>query len=168
MSWLTILTALFCSSTVAHPIHIAISEIEYAEQQRSLQIMHKIFIDDLEDHIQQIEKAAGRSDLLLRLYTPKEHPDADRYISQYVQRYFQIKIDGKDVRANFVGKEYETDAVWIYFEVENIARPKKLELTNRILFDLYDDQANFVYIKIASKKQSLRFRRSEYLQTANF
>lgn len=150
-----------------HPIHIAISEVNYSEEEQSLQIMHKIFMDDLEKHIQQSEKYAGKA-IELRLNTPKEIANVDDYLKKYALKHFVIKIDGKAYTGNYLGKEYETDAVWIYIEIPKIKRPKQLDINDSFLIDFHDDQQNFVHCTIASQKKSLRFQKGNEQQQVKF
>lgn len=158
---------LWSSFSFLHPIHISISEVSYSEKDKSLQVMHKIFYDDLENDIERIEKAAGR-EVNLRLGLDKEHPQADEYIRKYVENHFKIVADSKTFTGTYLGKEFETDAVWIYIEIEKVKAPKKLELSDTILMDLHEDQSNFVHFNIANQKKSLRFQKGNERQQVSF
>lgn len=147
-----------------HPIHIAISEVVYDEKSRALQITHKIFIDDLEKQIEQSLEEAVK----LRLNTAKEHENADYYLNAYLQKHFRIKVNGKEHKGLFLGKEYETDAAWLYVEIENIKSLKGITIENTILTDLYEDQNNFVHFNINKQKKSLRFQHGNTQQSINF
>ncbi len=167
MTLFTILLAFFYHAGAFHPIHIAVSEIYYAKESKSLQVMHKIFIDDLEDHIKQIEARKGK-EINLFLATKKEITDADAYLERYVRDHFTIKADGKTLNGAYLGKEYETDAVWIYIEIENVPQPKQLEITDNFLMDFYSDQTNFIHFNIGGQKKSLRFHTGERKQEVIF
>ncbi|MFN7119770.1 MAG: DUF6702 family protein [Saprospiraceae bacterium] len=165
---MVVLVLALCGSFVPfHPIHIAISEVSYSEKDKALQVMHKIFYDDLENHIEQLEKAAGR-EVNLRLGSDKEHAQADEYIRKYVENHFKLTADGKTYAGTYLGKEFETDAVWIYIEVEKVKVPKKLDVSDTILMDLHSDQSNFVHFNIASQKKSLRFQKGSERQQVSF
>lgn len=161
------LIGLLSSFITFHPIHISISEVNYVEKEKSLQIMHKIFFDDLENHIENLEKAAGR-EVNLRLGSDKENPQADEYIRKYVESHFKLTADGKTYPGVYLGKEYETDALWIYIEVEKINRPKKLDIQDTFLMDWHADQNNFVHFNIATQKKSLRFQKGKEQQQISF
>lgn len=167
MNFLTILFFAYFMQANAHPIHIAVSEVQYAEDIHALQVMHKIFIDDFEDHIERIEAEQGNT-VDLKLATKKELPEADDYIKKYIVNHFQIYADGKQYFGNYLGKEYETDAVWIYIEIEDVPRPKQVKIKNTILVDFHSDQSNFIHFNIANQKKSLRYYRGETTQTVNF
>ena len=141
-----LVVALLAFSTIAHPIHLAVTEIAYSEKEKSLQVIHKIFVDDLELHIEQKAKSSGQ-EIRLHLNTPKEHPRTD---------------------ALLIGKEYENGAVWIYSEFPNLPKPRQLDIQDNLLIDLYDDQNNLVNLEIFGKTGSLRFRKGYIRDVVTF
>ena len=153
-----IVVALLAFSTAAHPIHLAVTEIAYSEKEKSLQVIHKIFVDDLELHIEQKAKSSGQ-EIRLHLNTPKEHPMTDALVQAYLSEHFQVRVNGKNGNSIFVGKEYENGAVWIYSEFPNLPKPRQLDIQANLLIDLYDDQNNLVNLEISGKTGSLRFRK---------
>ena len=167
--YLSAIAVLFLCSSFAdfHPMHLSISEVTYSEKDKSLQVMHKIFFDDLEKHIEELEKAVGR-EVNLRLSSEQENPQADEYIRKYVESHFKLTADGKAYTGTYLGKEYETDAVWIYVEVPKIKRPKQLDVSDTFLIEFYDDQSNFVHFNINQQKKSLRFQKGKEQQQISF
>lgn len=151
----------------AHPIHVTMSEVVYDEKNKSLQMTHKIYIDDLEKHLEMDLKARGQ-EVQLRLNTSKEHPQADQFLSQYVATHFRLLINGKQVKAQFLGKEYEDFAAWIYVEGQNVPKPKSLDLTDSFLIGLYDDQSNLVNFELPGKTGSMRFVRGKVREAASW
>lgn len=149
-----------------HPIHLTLSEVVYDEKTKAVQITHKIFMDDLETHIEESLKVKGK-EVNLRLGTPQEHPDADRYLSEYLAAHFKLLINGKTYKANFLGKEYEDVACWLYVEIPNVPKPKSIDLTDSFLMDLYDDQSNLVNFTFPQKKGSMRFVQGKVRESFN-
>ena len=165
MVFITMALLAICTST--HPIHLAITEIAYSEKEKALQVVHKIFVDDLELHIEQKAKSSGQ-EVRLHLNTPKEHPMADALLQDYLSEHFQIKINGKKGNSIFVGKEYENGAVWIYSEFPNLPRPRQIDIQDNLLIELYDDQNNLVNLEILGKTGSLRFRKGYIRDIVSF
>lgn len=149
-----------------HPIHLTLSEVVYEEKTKSIQITHKIFMDDLEQHIEESLKAKGK-EVNLRLGTPQEHPEADRFLADYLATHFKLLINGKEYKTNFLGKEYEDVAAWLYVEINNVPKPKTVDLTDSFLMDLYADQNNLVNFTFPQKKGSLRFVQGKVRETFN-
>ncbi len=63
-----------------HPIHISVSEINYSEKDKALQITSRIFIDDLELSIR-----AQRKEPEMDLLEPKNGLTTEKIVSDYVQ-----------------------------------------------------------------------------------
>lgn len=65
-----------------------------------------------------------------------------------------IQINGQLKTPVFIGKEYEDDIVYIYYEIANISEIKQFEIENKTLFDLFEDQKNIVRTKINGKNKT--------------
>lgn len=140
-----------------HDIHLSLCELRYNEQSYSFEVSIKIFIDDLETAISK-ESASQ-----LRIGTSNEAPETDEMIASYLNKSFSIEIDGIKLKASFLGKELTDDmlAVWCYVEFPvKKTQPQKCVLTNRILFEIYDDQRNIMDIRMnKSHKDYMIFER---------
>lgn len=137
-----------------HPFHLSITDIFHNRENKSLEISMKLFIDDLEDGIEK----AGYG--LMYLNTEKENPDADLFVYKYLLGNMALFLDDKEVEFIFRGKEYEPgNVMWCYLEVKGVKKFKKVNLTNHVLTEVFDDQQNIVHIKKDGKTQSLRLRK---------
>ncbi|MCB9080419.1 MAG: hypothetical protein H6555_01780 [Lewinellaceae bacterium] len=164
--WLMLLTSLL-SEAVMHPMHVSLSEVTYAAESSSLQITHKLFLDDLELQMESEARSRGK-EISLRFNTPKENPAAETYLQAYIREHFRLWVDGKEVVGNYLGKEYEINAVWVYIEVPDITKPKKVDLADTFLLDVYDDQSNIVNFFVGKDRKSLRFHRGMQRQQLAF
>ena len=163
--FLTLILLFLFSSFRPHPIHLAVTEIVF--KNKSAQVVHKIFIDDLEKHIEKNEKKKGK-DVKLNLNTDKQSLESEALIQKYLRENFNIKINNKVFAPKYLGSEFETDAIWVYEEIENVGEPGKIEIFNKILLEFYNDQTDFVHVKVNDKKQSARFEKGHTLQAFNF
>ncbi len=138
-----------------HPIHVAVTQVDHADDEKVLQVTHKVFIDDFE---KQLEERNGEK-LLIGL--AKEHEKCDQYIKAYLDEHFKMQVNGKPVESVWVGKEVEGAALWIYIEYPNIKKVKSIALENRILFETFKDQKNLVHFKYKDEKRSLVHQKGE-------
>ncbi len=134
--------------TTVHKFYVTVTQIEYIKEKQSLQIISRIFIDDFEALIRQ------RYDEDITLDASKEETQIDFYIEKYLKEKIQIKINDSIRNLVFIGKEYEDDIIYCYLEIENVTAIKSFEITNQILFDLFEEQQNIVKTKINSKNKS--------------
>jgi len=145
---LVILVLPLLSYTTAHKFYVTVTQVNYIKEKQSVQIISRIFIDDFEELIRQ------RYDEDITLDASKEEMQIDFYIERYLQEKMQIKINDSIKKLVFIGKEYEDDIIYCYLEIENIKAIKSFEITNQILFDLFDEQQNIVRTNINSKNKS--------------
>ena len=152
-------------SFTAHEFHISKCQIDYAEAEQSLQLTMHIFIDDLEEALRQ----RGKDQLFI--CTKKEAEDTDQYIIDYLQDKIQMKVNGELQSLRFVGKEISDDlaAVWCYFEVPGIQQLSNLEISNKLLQEVFEDQKNIVSIIGPKKKKAyFLFNRGDAAESVNF
>ena len=133
----------------AHDFHLSKCLIEYSEADQALQISLHVFIDDLEETLAR----HGVTDLYLG--TAKEDPLAEKHLTEYVRKVFQIKVNGEATTFKLLGKEVSDDliALWCYFEVPDVHAIKTLFISNTILLESFDDQTNMVSVLGPDKKK---------------
>ncbi len=143
------------SAFTIHKYYISLCEIEYVEEQQSLQIALGMFIDDLEFTLNR------NHDKILYLATPDEAPNIDEYYKEYLNKHFKILVNHSDESYEYIGKEYDNDVVRFYLEVTNVEQLNSLEIINTALFRDFEDQQNIVKIKMK------KFHKTFYLNRKN-
>ena len=145
---LVILILPFFAFTSVHKYYMSVTEIDYIEEKKSVQITSKIFIDDFENLLRQ------RYDDGITLDNKKESRTAELYIERYLREQIKIKINGKEASFDFIGKEYDVDIMTCYLEIVDVKSITSFEITNTILFEMFDDQQNIIKTKMNSQKKS--------------
>ena len=131
-----------------HKYYLSLTQIEYNKDQKSLEVIINVFMDDIELAINK-EYAID-----LNLTTKDELKDADVYFHKYLTKNLTFTIDNDIVTHNYIGKEYEGDLVYFYLEIAVKENPISLEVSNTILLTYFDQQQNIVKFKKGSKRQS--------------
>jgi hypothetical protein len=146
-----------------HPIHLSVSEINYSEKDKALQITSRIFLDDLELSIQkQLNKPN------LDLLEPGKDLTTEKLISEYVLQHLSVKLDGKIQKLNFLGFEREDPAIICYIEIENIKKFKTIEIKNDVIMETHNDQSNLVHVTYKGPVKSLRLMREKVADILTF
>src|SRR5690606_23716519 len=124
-----------------HPIHISVSEVRYDLLSQKLQVAIKIFADDLELALRDL----GYTEL--KIGAPNESPLADEAIVNYLDKKFQVSLNGIIKRGEMLGRELSEDliAVWCYLEYD-VPSSGNLSIQNEVLLETYDDQKNIMDI----------------------
>lgn len=151
ISLLHCLFGVFSLVASAHPIHVSVTEIEYDPKDEALEIMMRIFTDDLE--------------LTLRTAFDKptfdvmrsDSKDAlDEMMDKYLQLHFRITLDGATKTLNYLGHELDGDAFVFFVEVANVKPWKTIEVMNDVIMETYDDQSNIVHVYLGENVKSAR------------
>lgn len=129
-----------CGNIYSHPIHVSVAEIEYDPAEKELEIMIRIFIDDLENALRLYHRQDG-----IDILNPGKS-SADKLIAPYLQDNFVVSIDNRQQRLQYLGQEVEGQAFICYILVSDVDSWKECEVTNSILQEMFDDQSNIVHV----------------------
>lgn len=136
------------TSTTRHKYYISVTQIEHVKEKKSVQIIARVFLDDFENLLQK------RYDESIVLADNEEQPGTNGCIEKYLNDKIKIKINGEETKMVFIGKEYELDVMKCYLEIEGVENIESFEISNAVLFDMFDDQQNIIKTKINSKQKS--------------
>lgn len=144
------LLALFASGLQAHPFHVSVAQVRYNAQNQSLEIALKLFTDDLEEALTTSFGNQG-----WHLATPRQLPAADKYVREYLKPRFAVKQKNQTLSWNWIGAEYNMDAVWCYLELYNFDEADGLEWKNIVFFEVFNDQKNIGHFEINNNSFSV-------------
>lgn len=125
-----------------HKYYISLCEIEYVEEQQSVQIILGLFIDDIELTLNKNYKTT------FHLATKNEVETVDTLYKTYLQEHFKVFINNKLENYQFIGKKYDDDIVRFYLEIPNITEINTIEVLNTNLIRDFKDQQNIIKIKV--------------------
>ncbi len=151
------------SFAVNHPFHISTAEVEFNAESGRLEVGLKLQSIDLDKALSRFAGKKVDSEL---------DKDADELIKRYVGEHFYLAPgelpnedttttnDSNSIRKpkyelpkrpdaeiTFVGKQFETKWVWVFFEFEPPKDKEKLLLVNTVLFEINDGQINTTLLR---------------------
>lgn len=142
----TLLISIF--TLFIHDYHFGYTEVFYNQDNKSLETSIKLFTDDLNKGIKE------DFEIDLKLNDELELSNSNEIIQEYLLRNLSFNINGKEREYNYIGKEYEEDAIWVYIEVLKVKKIKEFQLRNSLLFDTYDDQKHRININLNNNTRS--------------
>ncbi|HEV7780837.1 MAG TPA: DUF6702 family protein [Chitinophagaceae bacterium] len=149
--WLFIpLLAMVLTSATPHPFHVSVVEVEHNAADKTLEISCKIFTDDFETTL------AKNYNAKVDLINPPNKGAMDSLVKKYIYSHLSLRVNGKPAVFNYVGFENEAEAAYGYIQVDNIASVQKIDITNTILFDKFDDQVSIMHIKVNGNRKSTK------------
>ncbi len=148
------LSFIFLVIASLHPLHVSVTEIEMDDKDKRLEIMMRVFMDDLEVTLRNEYKNPDLDILNPRGLT------VDQMMESYLKKHFKIMLDTKSVVTKYLGHEQEGDAFIFYVEVGNVRKWKTINVQNSIIADTFDDQSNLVHVTVGEKVRSLRLTKN--------
>ncbi|GAA4274249.1 hypothetical protein GCM10022258_35450 [Aquimarina gracilis] len=149
-------------SFITHKFYVSVTQIEYNKERQSLQIISRVFIDDIEDLLQE------RYDQSIVLNVKEETSITEKYLEKYFDQKLKIKVNDKEVSFTFLGKEYEDDLMICYLEILEIDSLSSIEVSNDILMDYFEEQQNIVHVKKDNQRKSLILEKGKSNGLLNF
>ena len=133
-----------------HPFHVSVVEINHNATDKTLEISCKIFTDDFEKVLAQNYQT--RIDLI----NPPDKKAMDTVVKKYIVSHLTVSADGKPGNLVYIGYERDAEAVYSYVQVENISSVKKLDIVNKLMHDLFDDQINIMHVTVNGSRKSTK------------
>ncbi len=159
---LIILITLPLFAFTLHKYYVSLTEIEYVEKQKSVQIITSIFIDDLEADMQkQFHKT-------FNIATKQEMDSTGFYFKNYLKQHFQILINDSINKYNYIGKKYDDNIVNFYLETPNIQQFKSIQIVNTSLFQSFENQQNIIKIKVKDFNKTFYLTKNNDKALLNF
>jgi len=133
---------------------MSITDIEYNPESHSLEIVIKFFTDDLEKALEE------KWDQRILLATEKEASNTDSLLKVYLASNFSIKQANQIKSMDFIGKESERDYTWVYIECKDYDPESTIWLENKLLIELFEEQANRINFKNNSYSKSVTLHKN--------
>jgi hypothetical protein len=148
-SIILLLVPLFAFSAT-HKFYVSVTNVVYSKKDDALQITSRIFIDDIEAVFNE------RYDIEYKLADEKEVDESLAYLQKYLRTKLEVSVNGQVRPHQYIGKKIDNDVVIVFLEVPEIdlSNTKTIEVSNKILMDLFDEQQNIVHLKINDLKKS--------------
>lgn len=143
-----ILVCLFLFAGKPHPFYLSVTDIKYNEKNKSLEIACKMFTNDLEG---ALKKTTGKK---IDIINPKDKKEVEKILYDYINKRFNLTLNGKLTILKYIGYEKEEDVIWTYMEIEKCEKPKLVTINTSLLYDFIKDQINLVSLEVGGNKQS--------------
>ena len=130
LSFLFAILTLFTVDTVQakdHPFHVSVTELIFNPSTNHWEMSLKIFTDDLENALKRNYDTG-----ILNLGTNDENDKANDFIVRYLSEKLTMKVDGTPVEMEYIGREGDLDAQWMYIEFISDKPHGKLSFSNTV------------------------------------
>ena len=145
-----------------HPFHVSVVEINHNVADKTLEISCKIFTDDFEKVL------AKNYNTKVDLINPTDRKAMDSVVKKYIISHLSVSADGKPGTLVYIGFEKDAEAVFSYVQVENVASVKKIDITNKLMQDMFDDQINIMHVTVNGNRKSTKLDYPSTAASINF
>ena len=131
-----------------HKYYLSLTTVEYKEDQKTLQITMRIFIDDLQETINKTYQKEFEFSETIKDKT------IDSLLSEYIIANFKVEIDNTNKNFTYLGKQFENDVIYLYLEILQLENFRAIAIKNTMLISLYPDQKNIIKLKVDDRKKT--------------
>lgn len=95
-------------------------------------------------------------------------PNFEGELQRYVNRNFDVVINGSPSSLTFTGAQVNGESVWVYFEARGVSDIKSLRVKNAILMDAFPRQNNILNVAYKGQQKTMSFQRGREVSEINF
>ena len=137
-----------------HKIHVSVTTLEFNQPRQKVEIVIRVFTDDLENALSRRAKRAVKIDPA----TAGKDRQVVELVMAYLRSNFELKNKaGRPVALSWNGIEGQPDMFWIFVKGRAPGGLEGAQLRNKIFCELFDDQVNIVNAKHQGKQLGLMF-----------
>ena len=157
------LMQVFAFGFCLHPMHVSVTEIDYDEKDRELEITSRIFIDDLEKTLQNSLKQPE-----LDILVPKNGLTIDQMAETYLLSHIRVALDSKPQKISYLAHERDGEAFVFYILISKVKKWRTIQVFNDVITETHDDQSNLVHVTVREKVKSMRLTRNTPVDKLTF
>lgn len=137
----------------AHQQKVAITQIQFNERSRSLEIMHRFYLHDAEHAVRHV--LDPDADII-------GNKETQRQFARYVaERFSMYRQDGSRLPLRLLGQETDGQFFWVYQELAVDAPPSQVTARHDAMRDLWPEQINTVNVDLDGTIRTLTFTGSD-------
>lgn len=133
--------------SIFHPFFISMTDINYNNNSKELEVSIRIFTDDFENTLRK-----HHSDVNIDIAHPANQTQMNAFVNDYIQKNISFEVNGKAAVMSFAGYEQEQESIWAYFEVRNVSSVQNVSIINTLLHDYNTNQVNLIHMKANGKE----------------
>lgn len=141
-----ILLAGFTSLVSSHTYFFAVSELNFNNVTKHIEVIHQITAHDIENAISEIHQ----------INFSTEHPQYDKLVQAYIEKHFVLARNNTVIKMNWIGFEVKRGQIFAYQESADKNNLPNLVVKNSILVDTYAKQINTVNYQSLSSTEPVQ------------
>lgn len=139
---ITLVATMMISTSFTHPLKLTSSLVEYDEEQQSISIQCRVFIDDFENTIDRIGNILNNFENSRKrngLDATNISEDDEAKIEFYFQKCYRFKLNGEELELNYESSEAKkaNNTLNLIFNIEEVSMQEgdELLIENTLFFE---------------------------------
>lgn len=160
ITWLSVILLTFSSLlnkkvSETHDFHTSLTEININTKSKTLEISIRLFTDDFETELSSLNSNK-------KILVDGDDDATQSQISKYIRKNFAfISKNNEVIFPEYLGKETEKEATWIYLDMPIPNNISELFIYNNLLNASFGDQTNMVTVIKNEEKKSFLFNKND-------
>ena len=134
-----------------HPIFVSVTEIDYNVNDKTLEVVCKIFTNDFENTLRK-----GYPKQKIDLLAAAQKKQMEKTVADYLSKHLKISVDGKSKSMEFLGFEQQEESIASYLQIGGVERFKNITVKNDILYEYKAEQISLIHITVMGKRKSTK------------
>lgn len=134
-----------------HPVHVSLASLDYDGSNSKFSLFIKLYSDDLENDCRLMT-----DDPELLLYDDGFTPDTC-ILKRYFDEKIIIEIDGRRLEGVIGEVDSDAEEVRVSIDYQYKGEARSISVENRVMTDLFADQANLFIIRIGDWEEGVKF-----------
>lgn len=131
----------------SHPVHVTLTSIELVKGTDSLKVYLMMYHDDF---LLDYQLAGNQADL-----TGDVNPSVEQIVD-YLNEKVKITLNNKVLKGKLIDMRIRNNEMHLNLLYKSVKKPVTFILSNRIMTELYSDQANMVIVKINGLEEGFK------------
>ena len=145
------LVLLIMLSSWFHPVHVSVTNMDIDPESGEISLAVKLFSDDLQDLIHR------KYGVLLNIVDQEDPGDKIAAVNSYISESFQCMVNGNTrVLLEYQESRMNEEAIWLYYHSGTGERIRRVEISNRLMLEKFEDQTNLIILSYPDVQNGYR------------
>lgn len=135
---------------IAHPVHVSLMSVEYAEKQDVFNVFIKIYTDDFKLDYRLLTGDTANINIV------GNNIKAEGIVAEYINARIGIYAEGRKLEGKLISLDSADGELKVNMMFNNRKKSKSYLVKNLIMTDLYRDQSNLLIFRYGDYEEGIK------------
>jgi hypothetical protein len=133
-----------------HPVHVTLTSVNYIPETNDIKVFTKIYFDDF-----LLDCNLDRSPEAKDNFSSMKLSEV-KIVESYISEKLIIDVNGEPLQLKVQSMKVDNNEFSINIVSTNAKKPGMLKVKNLMMTDLFNDQSNFIIVKVADFEEGVK------------